>query len=123
MAVHPNSLANLKKGKKHQFTAETAAINGAKGGHAAAPVLAARKTLRAELEELLAKHPINEKTGEESEMSYQAAMTAAILKKALRGDSRAFEIIRDTIGEKPVENVQISTPDFSALDSICFDEK
>lgn len=34
-------------------------------------------------------------------LTVQDAMTMALIKKALRGDVRAYEIIRDTVGEKP----------------------
>lgn len=34
-------------------------------------------------------------------ITVQDAMTMALIKKALRGDVRAYEIIRDTVGEKP----------------------
>lgn len=123
MAVHQNSLANLEKGKESQFRAgeEQRKISQA-AGVASGESRRARKTIRAELEALLAKHPINDK-GQESELSYQSAMIAALLKKALRGDTKAFELIRDTIGEKPAENVMITTNDFSALDKISFEEK
>ena len=120
MAQSPAQLANLEKGKEHQFTAETAATLGAKGAQASAESKRARKTIRAELEKLLATHPVD-KDGKESEMSYQSAMIAALLKKALKGDTKAFEIIRDTVGEKPIENVEITANDFSALDKIRFE--
>lgn len=117
MAVHPNSLANLQKGKEHQFTAETAAKYGAKGGKAAAPELAKRRTIRAELEDMLVKHPVN-KEGKESPLTFQAAMIAAIMKKALNGDTKAFEIIRDTIGEKPAEKVMLAEIDQKTIDEV-----
>ena len=33
------------------------------------------------------------------------------MKEALQGNSRAYEIIRDTIGQKPAETVNLNTPD------------
>lgn len=39
-------------------------------------------------------------------MGTQAAMSAALIKQALSGNTKAYEIIRDTIGEKPVEKVE-----------------
>ena len=35
-------------------------------------------------------------------------ITAAIIKQAEKGNARAFEIIRDTIGEKPAEEININ---------------
>jgi len=42
----------------------------------------------------------------------QKKMSLAIIEKCLKGDTKAYEIIRDTIGEKPkdkVENLNIET--------------
>ncbi len=117
MAIHPNSLANLQKGKEHQFTAETAAIYGAKGGKAAAPELSKRRTIRAELEDMLIKHP-KDKKGEESPLTFQAAIIAALLKKALAGDTKAFEIIRDTIGEKPAAQITLAQINQDTIDEV-----
>lgn len=117
MARSEAQLANLEKGKEHQFTAETAAIAGAKGAAASAESKRARKTIRAELEALLAKHP-TDKEGKESELSYQSAMIVAILKKALKGDTKAFEIIRDTIGEKPAERISLAQIDQDTIDAV-----
>lgn len=123
MAQNQAQLANLEKGKNTRFkSGEQAAKNGRAGGIASGEAKRARKTIRAELEALLETHPKDSK-GKESDLSYQSAMIAALVKKALRGDTKAFEIIRDTIGEKPVENVQITTNDFSALDKIDFEKK
>lgn len=51
-------------------------------------------------------------------MTVQAGITASLVKKALSGDTKAYEIIRDTIGQKPVENVTINAPDNSIMDEI-----
>ena len=48
--------------------------------------------------------------------SVQTQMSTALIKSALEGSVRAFEVIRDTIGEKPVDNISISATDMSALD-------
>ena len=37
-----------------------------------------------------------------------AKITAAILEKAMAGDVRAYEVIRDTMGEKPKDAVELS---------------
>ena len=34
------------------------------------------------------------------------AITVALCQKALKGDTRAYELIRDTVGEKPVETIK-----------------
>jgi len=72
----------------------------------------ARRSLREELITLLeVETKVNGKM-----RSAQESMSVALLKQAIKGNTRAFEIIRDTIGEKPVENVNFVTPDYSALD-------
>ena len=38
--------------------------------------------------------------------------------KALKGDTRAFEVIRDTAGQKPVEKVEMATIDQSVIDEV-----
>ena len=67
-----------------------------KGGKRSAEVRKARKTLREELLMLLA------------EGDTQNKMSVAQIVKALNGDTRAFEVIRDTIGEKPTDKVEQS---------------
>lgn len=75
---------------------EKGRIGGIKSGEARR----ARKTLREELLALLSKGDIQEK------------MSLAMIEKCLKGDTKAYEVIRDTIGEKPkeqVENLNIET--------------
>lgn len=71
---------------------------GKLGGQATKAKMAARKTLREELLALLS-------TGD-----HQERMSLALFEKALAGDVKAFETIRDTIGEKPkdVQDVTMS---------------
>lgn len=38
----------------------------------------------------------------------QDAMDAAIVAQAIRGNSKAYELLRDTVGEKPVDKQEIS---------------
>ena len=41
-------------------------------------------------------------------ISVQEAMLIAQVQKAMRGDTKAAEFIRDTAGQKPVENVDMN---------------
>lgn len=77
-------------------------------GKRSGEVRAARKTLREELLGLLSES-IKDSNGKEAPA--QVAMSVALLKQALRGNTKAYEIIRDTIGEKPVEKVMIAEVD------------
>lgn len=74
----------------------------------------ARKTLREELLALLSEQITDKNSGRK--MEAQRAMSTALIQQALRGNVKAFEIVRDTIGEKPVDNISISATDMSALD-------
>ena len=67
-----------------------------KGAEATNRIKAERKTLKEEL--LLALS-----TGDT-----QKRISTAIIEQAQKGNTKAFEIIRDTIGEKVQDNIQIS---------------
>lgn len=82
-----------------------------KGGQASGEKRRERKLLKEAL--LLA---LDEPAGKNGQTSTEA-IAAALIQQALRGNVRAFEIIRDTIGEKPTETVAIAAPDYSALDA------
>lgn len=81
-------------------TSEQARELGRKGGLASAKARREKKTLKMELEALL---EIMDEKGD----SVQKKMSFALIKKAIKGDVRAFETIRDTIGQKPKENLNI----------------
>jgi hypothetical protein len=42
-------------------------------------------------------------------------VTLALIEKAMSGDTKAFEVIRDTIGEKPVDKVMIADVEPSVI--------
>lgn len=86
-----------------------------RGGRKSAKVRAERKTLREDLLLLLKEQITDKNSGRQ--METQAALSAALIKQALSGNTKAYEIIRDTIGEKPVDNLTIVSADFSALDA------
>lgn len=73
-----------------------ASERGRKGGRASGAARREKKTLRQRLELLLKAQ--NEASGQEN----ADAITTALINKALAGDVKAFEVIRDTMGEKPV---------------------
>ena len=75
-------------------TKEEAKKRGRAGGIKSGKVRAERKTLKEELLLLL------------STDNNQNKMSVTLLKRAIAGDTKAFEIIRDTIGEKPTDKVQ-----------------
>lgn len=75
-------------------TNEEARERGRAGGIASGIARRERRSFREELVALLSKGNTQEK------------ISLAVLDKALNGDIKAFEVLRDTIGEKPVEKSQ-----------------
>ena len=82
---------------------EEAVKNGRKGGIASGEARRKRKTLKEELLLML------------SEGETQHSVTLALIEKAMGGDTKAFEVIRDTIGEKPVDKVMIADVEPSVI--------
>ena len=67
-----------------------------KGGIKSGEVRRARKTLKETLLLML------------EEGNTQNDITLALLQKALNGDTKAYEVIRDTVGEKPTDKIEQS---------------
>lgn len=65
-----------------------------KGGKASVKARQERKALKDELLLLLSKGDTQQK------------VSLALIQQALIGNTKAFEIIRDTIGEKPIDKVE-----------------
>lgn len=76
-------------------TSEQAREYGRKGGLKRAENEKKRKTLREELLALL-----------ETEQ-YQERISLSLIKQALDGNTKAFEVIRDTVGEKPGDKLEL----------------
>ena len=76
---------------------------GRNGGLASGEARRKRKTLKEELLLML------------SEGETQQSVTLALIEKAMSGDTKAFEVIRDTIGEKPVDKVMIADVEPSVI--------
>ena len=76
-------------------TKEEARELGRRGGIASGEARRKRKTLREELLALL------------EEGDTQSKVSLSLIGKALTGDTKAFEVIRDTIGEKPTEKQEL----------------
>lgn len=61
------------------------------------------KKLLKELLEMALSQPSEIVDGEDN----YTAITAALVQKAIQGDTKAYEVIRDTLGQKPVEQAQM----------------
>lgn len=84
---------------------EEARDKGRKGGLASGVSRRDRKTLRAMLEMLM---DMPAATEDGPAKSNREAMAVAIVQRALAGDVKAFEVVRDTLGEKPRDKVDAS---------------
>lgn len=82
---------------------EEARERGRKGGLASGEARRKRKTLKEELLLML------------SDGKTQQSVTIALIEKAMSGDTKAFEVIRDTIGEKPIDKVMIADVEPSVI--------
>lgn len=77
-------------------TESEAREKGRAGGIASGEARRARKTLKEELLLLLA------------EGDTQSKVSLALIQKAMKGNVKAFEALRDTVGEKPIDKVETS---------------
>lgn len=107
---------NLKKGKATQFKAgEKQAAIAKKGGIASGKAKREKKLLKDCFDELLSREWEN-KNGQKS--TGAEAITLTMFKKALAGDPKAFEIVRDTAGQKPVERVMLAEVDQKTINEV-----
>lgn len=83
---------------------EDAKIIQSKGGHARAKKIKEKKTMREILDYLLGKEITNKK-GEKA--TTKEAILVAAIQKAIEGDIKALQFIRDTIGEMPVVKQEV----------------
>lgn len=97
--THPNSLKALEENRhKGQFRGE----NTVEMKQKEIATKARKRTFREEFELELAA-VLTDKNGNQT--TVKNAITKTATQKALKGDLRAIEFIRDTIGEKPAENI------------------
>lgn len=78
-----------------------------KAGIASGKARRERKTLKEELLLLL------------SEGDTQEKISLSLIQEALKGNTKAFEIIRDTVGEKPKEEIEVNDVTNKKFDEIC----
>lgn len=114
MAQSKKQLANLKPFTSKQ-NREKAKTNGRKGGKASGEAKRKKKLLKECLDELLQKEWEN-RNGEK--MAGSEAISVALFKKALAGDMKAFEIVRDTAGQKPIDKVMLAEVDQTTINEV-----
>lgn len=99
-----NNIENLKP-----LSTEKAREIGAKGGKASVTAKRKKKFLKEQLETLLLldlpenklKDDMRKLGIEEADLSVQNGILVSIVKQALNGSIRAFQVIRDQLGENP----------------------
>ena len=97
-------LAKISKATQFKTGSEQVEI-ARLGGFASGEAKRKRKTIREELEFLLAQQLKNNK-GED--ISTREAISTAMIGQAIKGNVKAFIAIRDTIGEKPTDKQEIT---------------
>lgn len=86
---------------------------GRKGGIASGEARRNKKTMKAMLDYLLEKEIKNTSTGET--VTYREAILTSAIKKALKGDVKACQFIRDTAGEMPASKTEVTGKDGAPL--------
>lgn len=107
---HPNSLKALEENRhKGQFSGEYAVESAKKAAAAKLQRKSFREQFQAELDAIINQ---KDKDGNViSTITVKDAITKQMVQKALKGNTRAFELIRDTIGEKPSETIVVTDVD------------
>jgi hypothetical protein len=96
----------------HTLTVEEQSLGGKKSGEARRQ----KKMLREAFEDLLNKDFKIGKNGETVTGAERLAME--VFKKALNGDLKAFELVRDTAGQKPIEKVVLADIDNDVINEV-----
>ena len=97
-----------------QRTKEEAKKISSNGGKKSGQVRREKKLLRESVEMFLSAM-YDTKDGK---MCGADAVTLAQMQKALRGDTKAYEVLRDTAGQKPVDKVVVADVDASVMAEI-----
>ena len=117
MKVHPNSLKNLELGRQN-WTKEQCSEMGKKGADVKRAKKLQRESMKATLDILLTKtlkkgeyvlpkDIQNMAEVENLNIDVQTAINIAIIQRALMGDVQSAQFIRDTLGEKPSDKVEV----------------
>ena len=101
---------NLRPGE-YQFTDD----DHRRGGIASGIARREKRDLRRCLEMLLEKD-ITTKSGET--VSGAEAITAKLFEQALKGNVKAFETLRSTVGQDPVQKIMVSEVEQSVIDEV-----
>lgn len=114
--MNPNSRKALEENRhKGQFHGDISVESRQK----AIKTKARLKTFREELlDGLSTQVEGRDGTGKKVKKTIQEIGTAALLKKYASGDPRVYELVRDTIGQKPVDVVAVAEIDQNVIAEI-----
>lgn len=122
---NPNSRANLKKGKEHEFRKGEKRPREAIEKQKA--TLARRRSFKEQLEiGLSTKVTLRDKSGNVKETNVYEHGIEMLMRKFNEGDLKTIEFVRDSIGEKPAENIIISEADpavIAEIESMVYDSE
>lgn len=97
-------------------TTEIARERGRKGGQKSGETKRARKTMRETILDMLAVELTDEKLAEMGidttmmqDKTVQSAVISAMLREAVNGSEKAMQLLRDTIGEMPINRTESVT--------------
>lgn len=95
----------------HPLTVEEQSAGGKASGKARAEKRDLRKALELLLEQTYTDKKGVVRTGVQ-------AVTEKLFTEVMKGNVRAFEVLRDTVGQKPVEKVVLAEVDQSVIDDV-----
>jgi hypothetical protein len=105
---------NLKSNRER--TEENVREITRKGGIASGKARRDKKNLRLALEALLEKRAVDPDTGRK--MTGAELITLKLYEQAVQGNVKAFEVLRDSIGQKPIEKVMLAEVDQTVIDEV-----
>lgn len=97
-------------------TTEEARELGRAGGIASGEARRRKKQIKEYLEILLEKEVSKDSNG--NSISGAEGMAIRAVQAALQGDWKAWELVRDTAGQKPVEKVMVAEIDQDVIDEV-----
>ena len=112
--VSPINGQPLPDGHKWE-TSEEAREAGKKGGIASGKARAEKRDLRKALEMLL-EQTYTDKKG--NTRTGAQAVTERLFSEVMKGNVKAFEVLRDTVGQKPVEKVMVADVDQEIINEV-----
>ena len=111
-------MAEKRKGQENLRpvrSKDEARARGKAGGKKSGEARRKKRLLKDCLEELLEKEYLD-KSGNRA--SGAETVSIALFRKAQAGDIKAFEVLRDSVGQKPIEKVMISEVDQDTINEV-----